>query len=369
MNKAVVFNLTGGLVSKSNSTIGIKEYELSDHLGNVNVVILDRKTYSAPNFWPYFKSFTDYYPFGYPLPTRSFSSGYRYGFNGQEKDNEVYGDGKSYTAEYWQYDSRIGRRWNVDPEGRHWQSFYSTLSNNPVSLVDPKGNSDWKPDESALENGEVRLIAQKGDNIQTLSVQTGIPVEQLETYYGGIEFIEGQSYSFEKIPVIQKMNLFLQNYNSSQYNCMYFAMFVNSVDAPNFNTDKMLIQNNFNNKSSISDATIGNIVTYSESFEEFEFVYKAEAYYQGYDDESFKQYYISNFKYSPAHFAVVLLKTVDGKDIAYIIQKSGKRKVTYGIFPEQPKNYEDGRDGIQLFQISPINEKDKTPIYEKIINN
>jgi len=84
MNKAVVFNLTGGLVSKSNSTIGIKEYELSDHLGNVNVVILDRKTYSEPNFWAYFKSFTDNYPFGYPISFRTHGTGYRYGFNGQE---------------------------------------------------------------------------------------------------------------------------------------------------------------------------------------------------------------------------------------------------------------------------------------------
>ena len=41
-------------------------------------------------------------------PNRHESSDkYRYGFQGQEKDNEVYGStGTSYTAEFWQYDSR-----------------------------------------------------------------------------------------------------------------------------------------------------------------------------------------------------------------------------------------------------------------------
>ena len=33
-----------------------------------------------------------------------------------EMDNEVNNiTGSSYTAEFWQYDSRLGRRWNVDP--------------------------------------------------------------------------------------------------------------------------------------------------------------------------------------------------------------------------------------------------------------
>ena len=34
--------------------------------------------------------------------------GYRYFFNGQEADNEVFGEVANYTAEFWQYDSRLG---------------------------------------------------------------------------------------------------------------------------------------------------------------------------------------------------------------------------------------------------------------------
>jgi len=36
--------------------------------------------------------------------------GYRYGFNGQEKSDEIKGEGNSYTALFWEYDPRIGRR-------------------------------------------------------------------------------------------------------------------------------------------------------------------------------------------------------------------------------------------------------------------
>jgi RHS repeat-associated protein len=64
---------------------------------------------------------------------------YRYGMNTQEKDNEIYGEGSSYSAEYWQYDARLGRRWNVDPVMKVHESPYATFANNPVWFVDPNG--------------------------------------------------------------------------------------------------------------------------------------------------------------------------------------------------------------------------------------
>jgi hypothetical protein len=84
-----------------------------------------------------------YYPFGAPLKTWNTSNDkYRFGFNGQEKDNEVAGDGNSYTAEFWQYDARLGRRWNIDPVIKPWQSGYSCFSGNSILRVDPKGDDD-----------------------------------------------------------------------------------------------------------------------------------------------------------------------------------------------------------------------------------
>jgi hypothetical protein len=67
---------------------------------------------------------------------------YKYGFNGQEKDDEVYGAGNANTAEFWEYDCRLGRRFNVDPVTKVHQSNYSCLSNDPISRFDPNGDDD-----------------------------------------------------------------------------------------------------------------------------------------------------------------------------------------------------------------------------------
>lgn len=40
------------------------------------------------------------------------------------------------------HDSRIGRRWNVAPVVKHDESPYACFSNNPISRVDPNGDSD-----------------------------------------------------------------------------------------------------------------------------------------------------------------------------------------------------------------------------------
>jgi hypothetical protein len=69
------------------------------------------------------------------------SNAYPYGFNGMERSDEVSGSGNSYTAEFWQYDSRLGRRWNQDPRPVTSISPYATFQNNPVMYSDPYGDS------------------------------------------------------------------------------------------------------------------------------------------------------------------------------------------------------------------------------------
>src|SRR5690625_3069201 len=65
---------------------------------------------------------------------------YRFGFNGQEKVNEIAGMGNHNTAEFWEYDTRLGRRWNVDPVDQISVSNYAVNGNNPIFYVDPLGN-------------------------------------------------------------------------------------------------------------------------------------------------------------------------------------------------------------------------------------
>lgn len=75
------------------------------------------------------------------MPGRNYNPGsYRYGgAGGQEMDNEISGTGNSYTAEYWQYDPRLVRRWNPDPITFPWQSTYACFNNNPIIFTDPFG--------------------------------------------------------------------------------------------------------------------------------------------------------------------------------------------------------------------------------------
>lgn len=75
-----------------------------------------------------------------------------------EKDDEITGvTGSHYTASFWEYDARIGRRWNVDPVYKHHLSNYSVMSGNPISRIDPNGADDgWVEDK---ETGELKWDA------------------------------------------------------------------------------------------------------------------------------------------------------------------------------------------------------------------
>ncbi len=65
---------------------------------------------------------------------------YRFGFNGQEKVNEISGMGNHNTAEFWEYDTRLGRRWNLDPVDQISVSNYAVFANNPIVLTDVDGD-------------------------------------------------------------------------------------------------------------------------------------------------------------------------------------------------------------------------------------
>ena len=66
---------------------------------------------------------------------------YRFGFNGQEKDNEIAGVGNHNTALFWEYDTRLGRRWNLDPKPIYGISSYSVFKNNSIFNTDALGDT------------------------------------------------------------------------------------------------------------------------------------------------------------------------------------------------------------------------------------
>lgn len=68
----------------------------------------------------------------------------RYLSQGQEKIDEISGAGNHNTAMFWEYDNRIGRRWNLDPIYNTDISRYATNGNNPNYFLDPKGDFKTK---------------------------------------------------------------------------------------------------------------------------------------------------------------------------------------------------------------------------------
>lgn len=137
-----------------------------DHLGNVRVVITDQKLATlaageATNTKPEVVANNNYYAFGMIMPGRNYNANsYRFGFGGQEKDDEITGiTGSLYTAQFWEYDARIGRRWNLDPKPVTGISEYACFENNPILFSDPLGDkvkgktkSDAEKTKKEMEN-------------------------------------------------------------------------------------------------------------------------------------------------------------------------------------------------------------------------
>jgi hypothetical protein len=98
---------------------------------------------------------------------RSYTSptGYRYGYNTQEKVDEISGNGNHNTAKFWEYDPRLVRRWNRDPITFSWQSPYAVNNDNPILFTDPLGlfGSRKEAREYKKENGLNGRI-EKGDD-------------------------------------------------------------------------------------------------------------------------------------------------------------------------------------------------------------
>jgi RHS repeat-associated protein len=138
---------------------GSKFFELSNHLGNVLVTVSDKKigiddggNGTTDYFQPEVLTAQDYYSFGMSMPGRKYTkpnSGYRYGFNGKEKDNEVKGEGMQYDYGFRIYDSRLARFMSVDPLMNSYPHYtpYQFSGNNPIKFIDLDGLEEYDPSE------------------------------------------------------------------------------------------------------------------------------------------------------------------------------------------------------------------------------
>ncbi|MBX9449221.1 MAG: hypothetical protein KL787_05670 [Taibaiella sp.] len=129
--------------------LGRKNYELSDHLGNVLVTVTDKRTgygNASGNYTRWHANITginDYYPFGMTIEDRTSEyKNYRFSHTiPQMKTDEIAGKNNHHTAEFWEYSPRIARRWNLDPVDQISISNYAVFGLNPILYSDILGNS------------------------------------------------------------------------------------------------------------------------------------------------------------------------------------------------------------------------------------
>ena len=76
-------------------------------------------------------------------PSRHGGESYRYGFGSHEKDDEIKGEGNHISFGDYGYDTRLGRRFNIDPMIANfpWMSPYAVFNNNPIYYTDNNGET------------------------------------------------------------------------------------------------------------------------------------------------------------------------------------------------------------------------------------
>jgi len=113
----------------------------------VRAVVSDRRGYEAITSGeisnqPELLTWSDFYPFGMVMPGRNGSAGdYRYGFQGQEMDDEIKGEGNSVNYKYRMHDPRIGRFFAVDPLAWKYPELtpYQFSSNCVIAMIELEG--------------------------------------------------------------------------------------------------------------------------------------------------------------------------------------------------------------------------------------
>jgi len=98
--------------------------------------------YGAPERAVCIRNISDYSPFGVSLDGRTIEGdGYRYGFQSQERDDEVKGEGNSLNYKYRMHDPRVGRFFAVDPLSQEypWNSVYAFSENQVIHSIELEG--------------------------------------------------------------------------------------------------------------------------------------------------------------------------------------------------------------------------------------
>jgi RHS repeat-associated protein len=135
------------------------------------------------------------------VPNRHYSKDYRYGFQGQEKDDELKGEGNSLNYEFRMHDPRIGRFFAKDPLSTSYphNSPYAFSENKVIQFVELEGlevylskaqKLDYGKDQQGFE-GHATFIANGG-----ISFYNGLV--DIWNYAGDLDAVDNKAGGFGK---------------------------------------------------------------------------------------------------------------------------------------------------------------------------
>lgn len=99
---------------------------------------------------------------------------YRYTYNGEERMDEISGDGNVYDLGERYFDARLCRMFSTDPlENEYpWQSTYAYCNNSPISSIDIKGAGDNK--------GTEKHTVKKGETLGQLANRLHTTIDEIK---------------------------------------------------------------------------------------------------------------------------------------------------------------------------------------------
>jgi RHS repeat-associated protein len=116
---------------------------------------------------------------------------YRYGFQGQENDDEIKGKGNSVNYKYRMHDPRIGRFFAVDPleKSYPWNSPYAFSENRVMDAIELEGLESYRLN---YQNGSIDVVNGEVTASSLLKISNKYTVNRvLKTSIGGADGYPG----------------------------------------------------------------------------------------------------------------------------------------------------------------------------------
>ena len=152
------------------NTDGFNTFNYTATSSNIYIQIRQAGTYYLDNIRMYRTYEDTIFVSGYEV-----EMAYRYGYNTQERVDEIAGKGNHYTAPYWEYDPRVVHRWNRDPKPVPSISPYAINQGNPIWFSDPLGDTI----QVVNKDGDIEFQINEGKGLDIFKIEDNEKIKDL----------------------------------------------------------------------------------------------------------------------------------------------------------------------------------------------